>query len=66
VAYWTLTCGNCGSNFVHSLIEDDSVLNFLFPSKPKFPDSGSELECPNCRRKTIYKRTDLTYARTNP
>jgi hypothetical protein len=61
VACWTLTGGNCGSNFVHSLIEDNSVLNFFLPQKPEFPDGGSE-ECPNCRRKAIYKRTDLRYA----
>jgi rubredoxin len=58
---WTLKCDNCNFEFTHSLIEDSGLVSFLEPSKPEFPEGGSELECPNCRHKDTFQRTELTY-----
>jgi hypothetical protein len=48
---WILACGNCGSEFPHSVIEDVGLLSYFLPHKPEFAPSGIELECPRCRQK---------------
>lgn len=60
VASWQLECLNCKKKFLHSQI-DDVVSNFFFPSKPEFPEGGSELECPHCGTRATYQRYQLTY-----
>jgi hypothetical protein len=32
--------------------------------KPKMPEEGVKLECPNCRKVATYKRYQLTYRAT--
>jgi hypothetical protein len=39
----------------------DTLANFYFPTRPDFPDGGSELDCPHCGTKSTYKREDLIY-----
>jgi hypothetical protein len=51
---------NCKKKFDHSVV-DESGLDIFFPSKPEFPDGGSELECPHCETKATYQRYQLTY-----
>ena len=61
MARWTLRCDNCNFDFTHSMIEDSGVANFFQPTKPEFPDGGTELECPNCGHKGTYQRHELAY-----
>jgi hypothetical protein len=59
---WVIDCRNCRATFIHSEIGVDRKLNdYLYPTKPEFPAEGTELECPSCRTKAIYERTDLRY-----
>jgi hypothetical protein len=58
---WELECGHCKDKFTHSTIDDTGMLSYHFPLKPVFPPGGSELECPNCGKKSTYQRTDLLY-----
>jgi hypothetical protein len=32
-----------------------------FSDKPELPASGVNLECPNCKEVSVYKRYQLTY-----
>ena len=32
--------------------------------KPKMPEEGVNLECPNCKKTATYKRYQLTYRAT--
>ena len=66
MARWVLGCPECKQDFTHSEItpeqerqEFDSFLNSI--NKPQFPASGLELECPNCRHKSVYYRHQLIY-----
>jgi rubredoxin len=43
------------------MIEEGGLVSFFEPSKPDFPEGGSELECPNCGHKDTFLRTELTY-----
>jgi DNA-directed RNA polymerase subunit RPC12/RpoP len=64
MAAWVLACVNCKFKFLHSKIGELRLLDFLDPAKPDMPEGGVELECPNCGHRGVYRRTDLTYARS--
>jgi hypothetical protein len=61
MAAWVLACGSCGRSFQHSKVDDKELESYFFPTKPDFPPGGSDLECPNCRKKATYQRNQLTY-----
>jgi DNA-directed RNA polymerase subunit RPC12/RpoP len=62
-ARWAISCHNCNKAFTHSQIaEPHRITDYLaLPSKPEFPLAGQELECPHCKSKAMYQRTDLWY-----
>ena len=60
MAAWVLACVMCNVKFVHTEIGDERLIDFLDPIKPNMPTEGVELDCPNCGRRGLYHRTDLT------
>jgi hypothetical protein len=60
MASWVLCCKNCQDVFVHSAIPDTTP-NFYLPLRPEFSAEGDERECPNCKAKFVYQRTELRY-----
>jgi DNA-directed RNA polymerase subunit RPC12/RpoP len=60
---WMISCRNCSVDFEHTKIDDDTLVNYLDPAKPKLPSEGVELACPKCGHTTLYKRTDFFYRR---
>jgi hypothetical protein len=66
---WILGCPNCNQEFTHSEIDTQSRTPLLDPfswiaDKPKLPEAGTRLECPNCKKVSIYKRHQLIYRAT--
>jgi hypothetical protein len=62
--HWVLKCPECKIDFTHSEVHigrEDYGL-WLLPSKPEFPKGGSWLECPNCKKTSLFQRFQLTYA----
>ena len=69
MARWVLGCPECKEDFTHSQIDVASQTFTSDPfawlgDKPKFPDAGVRLECPNCKKTSVYKRTQLIYRAT--
>ena len=69
MARWVLGCPDCNQDFTHSQVDTESQNSFRDPfawlvDKPEIPDSGVQLECPNCKKISIYKRTQLIYRST--
>jgi hypothetical protein len=60
VASWVLVCKSCGNAFTHSPVTE-TLADYYLPSKPEFPPDGEEHECPNCKVKSTYQRTELRY-----
>ncbi len=62
MARWALTCKNCRAVFGYSRIPTpDTLAEYFIPSRPEFPPSGVELECPGCKTKSTYQRFELIY-----
>jgi hypothetical protein len=62
MASWVVKCKNCEVEFTHSTIADDhTMMSYVWPSKPDFPEGGSPLECPTCGQRATYQETNLTY-----
>lgn len=66
MARWVLSCPECSQEFTHSQAEAPSQNSFRDPfawlgEKPEFPDAGLQMECPNCNKTAIYRRTQLMY-----
>jgi hypothetical protein len=61
MASWTLACKNCHAVFTHSRIPD-TLADYYIPTRPEFPPSGLECECPNCKVKSTYQARELTFA----
>jgi predicted RNA-binding Zn-ribbon protein involved in translation (DUF1610 family) len=69
VPRWVLGCPECGEEFTHSEIDAEYRPPLLDPfswiaDKPELPESGVSLECPNCKKTSVYKRHQLTYRAT--
>jgi len=62
MASWNVTCPHCGKAFEHSAIEN-TLKNYYFPQKPKFPKEGQSLVCKNCGKESVYQQEDITYQR---
>lgn len=62
MAHWALTCPSCKKNFVHSQIEKRGIEDYFLPEKkPKFPEDGLSIECPNCHATSVYQAHELFY-----
>lgn len=69
VPRWVLGCPHCNQEFTHSEIDTEYRTPLLDPfawigDKPELPVAGVGLECPNCKKVSIYKRYQLTYRAT--
>jgi hypothetical protein len=54
MASWALACKNCRTVFTHSQIPD-TLADYYLPTRPEFPLSGVDRECPS--RKTTATST---------
>jgi hypothetical protein len=59
-ASWALACKNCRAVVEHFPVPD-TLANYYLPDRPKFPPEGLERECANCKVKSIYHATELTF-----
>ena len=65
---WVLECPECNLDFTHSKIPVERIphhdlyawLDVLF-DKPNFPIHGVNLECPHCKKTSIYQQQELIY-----
>jgi len=69
VPRWVLGCPECEQEFTHSEINADYRQPEIDPfswigDKPEMANAGVILECPNCKKKSVYKRYQLTYRAT--
>jgi hypothetical protein len=60
MASWGLTCKGCGEVFRYSEIKE-TLADYFLPAKPDIAPEGVERECPNCKKKFVYQRNELTY-----
>jgi hypothetical protein len=63
---WVLGCPECNRDFTHTEIPADpkrrSFDRFLgTEAKPEFPQGGLRIECPNCKKTSIFQRYQLVY-----
>jgi endogenous inhibitor of DNA gyrase (YacG/DUF329 family) len=58
---WILHCPDCQKEFTHAKIERKSLQNHYLEPKPEFPVGGSSVECPHCKKTSVYQRFQLTY-----
>jgi endogenous inhibitor of DNA gyrase (YacG/DUF329 family) len=65
---WVLRCPECNANFTHSEIAtENQPLRDSFAGlavKPEFPEGGMRLECPNCKKSSVYQRHELVFRAT--
>jgi hypothetical protein len=61
MASWTLSCTNCHSSFVHSIIEVKELADLVLPTKPNIATGGAQFRCSNCDHVALYQRSDLIY-----
>ncbi|HEX4002274.1 MAG TPA: hypothetical protein VHX36_06470 [Candidatus Acidoferrales bacterium] len=60
MASWGLTCKGCGQVFRYAEISE-TLADYFLPAKPQISAEGVERQCPNCKKKFIYMRNELTY-----
>jgi hypothetical protein len=59
---WVVSCRGCFKTFVQSYVgHARHIEDYLRPTEPEVPNEGIELECPKCKTKAVYYRTDLRY-----
>ncbi len=58
---WVLTCPSCNQEFTHSQIEKREFQDFYFDKKPAFPNTGLAIDCPHCRARSVFQKSQLTY-----
>lgn len=63
---WVFGCPDCNQEFTYTEIDVEHRKPFQDPfdwigDKPKLPEAGTNLECPNCKKVSVYKRYQLTY-----
>jgi DNA-directed RNA polymerase subunit RPC12/RpoP len=59
MAAWAFKCVNCGKDFGHSAIAFTDAVSYVFPLKPSH--EPTELKCPHCGHKAVYKQSDYVY-----
>jgi hypothetical protein len=66
MARWILDCSDCDEEFTYSEIDTDrqpppiDAFAWII-DKPKIAEAGIPLECPKCKRVSVYKRNQLMY-----
>jgi endogenous inhibitor of DNA gyrase (YacG/DUF329 family) len=58
---WVLYCPICEKEFTHSNIERRNPEDYYIDPKPEFPAEGLSVECPNCKKSSVYRRHQLVY-----
>jgi hypothetical protein len=64
MARWVLYCLQCGEELAHDQIYVSAASirdPYTSVIKPKFPDGGLPMTCPNCGNFSIYQRYQLIY-----
>ena len=66
MARWVLGCPKCKQDFTHTEIPTDpakrEIDHFLgVEPKPEFPPRGLKMECPNCKKTSVFQRYQLIY-----
>jgi hypothetical protein len=64
MAYWALLCPRCKTDFKHTEVKEVNPRTDPFAwlgLKPKFPEVGLLLECPNCQESSIFQQRELRY-----
>jgi hypothetical protein len=65
MAYWALCCPECKREFNHSEVKVENLLSSPFSwlgIKPKFPPEGLRLECPHCKKSSVFVLKQLRYS----
>jgi hypothetical protein len=60
MASWGLICKGCRQVFRYSEISE-TLADYFLPAKPEIAAEGIERECPNCKAKFVYQKSELTY-----
>src|SRR5580700_6645863 len=63
MANWALACKNCRKVFTYSQIPD-TVADYYLPTRPKFPPSGAERECPIARSNPSTRQPNSRFGPT--
>ena len=61
---WVLYCPGCGAELTHSQIYNSDFSGYdpyTSLSKPKFPDGGLSVFCPQCKGTSLFQRYQLVY-----
>jgi len=62
MARWVLGCPFCDKEFTHTEIAEPRRLeDYYFQAKPKFPDGGLRIDCPNCKKASVFQSHQLIY-----
>jgi uncharacterized protein (DUF2225 family) len=63
MAHWTLECPVCKTVFNHCEVPARSFQDHFMGliAKPKFPDGGLGIACPNCGQNSMYQSYALIY-----
>jgi len=59
---WVLDCPKCKAELTHSQVHDSDFSGsdpYACLTKPKFPDGGLSVLCPNCKIAFVYQRYQL-------
>lgn len=60
MARWVLECPSCNKEFTQSQIGTNLKLaDYYIVPKPDFPTDGLQLECPNCKKASLFQRHEL-------
>jgi hypothetical protein len=57
---WVLACPSCKNEFTHGEI-GTTLKDYYFPTKPSFPAEGLNLECPSCKKTSLFRQHQLLY-----
>lgn len=60
MASWALACKNCRAIFTHSQIPD-TLADYYIPTRPEFPPTGLERDCPSGKTTSTYQLADLAF-----
>jgi hypothetical protein len=67
MARWVFGCPDCSVDFTYAEIPVNNNPQMLDPfvpwsgPKPKFPESGMAIACPNCNNTYTYQRYQLIF-----
>jgi hypothetical protein len=61
MAQWVFYCDECNVPFTYSEIQNDGPGLFAVEAKPEIAAEGINLDCPNCKKPSIFRRHQLVY-----